>query len=725
MALAIATALATTLVALTACGSDSDGGGNGSGLDLNRRTMTVQVDLPAGVTAAAVQTMLGEAPVAGGAAQVPAFDGRQLTVAVAASGEPLLFGFLGGSETTLDAERFAEALLYFATGATLLPPEEGAHEAALAAIGDAPGLSDVAEAIEAALLANPDGFLETGSYDDVVEELEEAVAALRAQAPDGRGVLVQPLESKSGLRVNTTEGVNSIFLTNRYRRLGHAFIDRVSTFDDDGNQTPAPKRVTDFSVPSVQKLGSTTSTLVDIVYGKNAFEETSTGPVALEAVEDAAKTRYRLVVVGPGQSDGEYNQLTQEQADKQLEVTQTFVIKDLFLPMVLNLLIPGSKLDDYLKFTGGGSLVKDLIKLFTSNAPKIWEKSAEGDIEGALFEAWNTVSQSSTFRSILLQRLLDAILDSAGPDVADKAFANGKKLLNALKVVDTLLAGIDGTAAGLGVGLSNRADVWQIDVTAPKVRLDPETATLDFGEGKQLTANTPDIDDDVPLVYKYTVAPTHLGQLRNARGSGAEINSSENFIFFDAGETEGTVVVKVEVFQVDNQNRISIGSATSTLTIEEGCHFDEEDLQRVTVQRYVGVGTDDFDNAAAFAYWYFIWDLVPETTVYDITFRAGPAGDLFGNSTLHKDGATLRLRPVQPLGQYARRYSTGATLARRAFDDFAEALNLRDDQGIYILTDHWQLLDDNQSQLEHFNERVAEIHAKQVGTMAELMPVCE
>jgi hypothetical protein len=77
------------------------------------------------------------------------------------------------------------------------------------------------------------------------------------------------------------------------------------------------------------------------------------------------------------------------------------------------------------------------------------------------------------------------------------------------------------------------------------------------------------------------------------------------------------------------------------------------------------------------------------------------------------------------LGQYGYRYSTAESLPRREAAVFAAAVALTENQAIYILSDHWQPLNENRDQLEGFYERVDEINAKQEGTRAEFIPSCD
>jgi hypothetical protein len=604
----------------------------------------------------------------------------------------------------------------------------------------APELDPLAAAITAELTANPDAFAATNA--SVTAALRAAVEAVLVNTlPRPRSLLVNPSGENSGIRVDQVEGVNQITLTNRYRRPAFALVDRVSTFDADGKETASPKEIARVDIAPVTGLDGGVGTINQIITGLAttggtfegadlAYTEKSASPIALPNVAGAKKTRYHVALVGPGALPGDIGQLSDDAKLKQAEVVRKFVIQQLILPLVIQLLIPSGDLDRVSGINGFKDLVQDFVNIVGVQAPAIFEIAGKGDFKGAVTAAGQAIVGSGTFRNALFDAILERLYDfrtEAGAAAYGRASAIASGFVNVTGALDTFLTAFDLTAVAGSFAQSNEGDLWTVDATGSIVRLSPPTNEVEPVDNVQLTATTPDVGDDVPKAYRYSLNPGNLGQLRNSRTTGTTIDSSENFIFFDAGDNEGTATIKVEVFQIDLANRIPLGEATATVTIGEACENGEDDKQTVTVQKFVGIseGGGFGGNDAAVAYWYFVWNLTPGVTPYDLTFRAGPAGDLFGSSTIHQDGKTITIRPVQPLGSYDYRYSTAESLPRRVPTVFADAVALGENQGLYVLSDSTQPLNEAHDQLDDFLERVEEIDAKNAGTKAEFIPSCK
>jgi hypothetical protein len=728
-------------VALVACGAS---GADGAKLSSERLSVAGTLELPAGVVAATVVNGLTSAPVEDGSFTLEVFAGdgdtRQFAVALSPSGAPLLMGWFGPSASVLSPRSTAEVLAWFASAGFSVPLEAASD--LFDHFARAPELDPLATAISTALVAQPDGLSETDPA--LAAALATAVDALfepRSESPRvPRSLLINPSSERSGVRLDQVSGVNQITPVNRYRRPAFALIDRVSTFDEDGRETAAPARIGRVDVSPVTGLDGAVGTINQIITGLAttggtfegadlAYTEKAAASVSLPNVAGARKTRYQVAVVGPGGFGGDYAKLSDEAKLKQAEIVQKFAIQQLILPLVIKFLVPRSDLDRVSGVTGFEDLVGDFITIVAVQAPAIFERASAGNLKGAMMLGAETIVSSSTFRNALFSAVLERLYDFRSTDLEaayGRASAAAGAFVRVTGAVDTLFTAFDLTAVAANFAQSNTGDIWTVDSSDSRVRLTPPESELPTKERLRLTVTVPDVGEGVALAYRYSVTPSGLGELSNERTSGATIDSSEDFIFFTAGETEGTVTVKAEVFQIDRTNRILLGAGTATVSIKEGCAFDDDDVQKVTAQTWSGITAPNTSGIAhAAAYWYFIWDLTPGIDAYDITFRAGPGSNLFGSSVPHRDGNTIQILPVQPTGRAAYQYSTAESLPRREFAEFAAAVGLSDTQGLYILTAPWQPLDDEQTQLDSFNERLRAINEQNSGTMAEIVPSCD
>jgi hypothetical protein len=553
---------------LLACGGDNGGDTTGPQPQTAAySTISGTVTSPAGVSLTHVRNSLGESAVANGAFRLEAYaTGRQLTVAQTASGNPALLGFLGPDQSIIDANSTADALLFWATGAFLAPHQH--HPRLLDLLSQTPQRQTLAQALIATLEADPEAF--AGQQPALAELLLDLAAQL--QTSTAPKLIVNPLESRSGLTVNTVEGLNSVTLANRFRRPGHVFIDRVSTFDAEGNETASPAPLTDFELPAIQGLNTAVGTFVDIIWGRLAFEEKSTDPVELPTVEDAELTRYRLLVVGPGASVGDLALLSPAELEKQQKVLRRFLVRDLFLPLVLNVLIPQSNLDDYLKFAGGAGVVDDLIDILTGNVPGIWERSAAGDIRGALWSAYDALVTSDTFRNATLEVIVSHIQNTRGLDASDAAFKTAQQFAKAVAALDALLQVFDSSTVGASVAQSNMADIWTVDASAPTVRLTPPTTALAQTERIRLTATVPELSGSgVDLVYRWSNTAT-VGSMSDGQANHQDnFDSSRPRVTYTAGsDNDGSDKIKVEVFALagpGQSQRQLVGQATAVVEV--------------------------------------------------------------------------------------------------------------------------------------------------------------
>jgi len=577
----------------TRCGGTppaGDGGDGGQGaVQLGRQTVAGQADLAAigltGTTKATVRSSAGEAPLGtDGAFSLTCYGGEgQLAVALSPAGNPMLLGWLDAEHTALSPRTTAEVLVYFASGAFALPV--AAQAEAIEALRGLADLDALATSITAALAADLDAFAGASpvasEVSALVQQLANDAEAAARSGRDGlfsRGVLVNPAESRSGLALDTTAGLNSIRVANTYRRTSRCFVDRVSTFGSGGAETNSPAELTEFDVPSVTGLSTTVNTFVDIIWGRTAYAPVTTGAVELPLVEGTVKTRYRVLAVGPGGQAGDLSECSATERDAQQYATQVFVVKELFVPMVLNLLIPNSSLDDMMMHIGGADAVGSFITILSSNVPGVWEKAYAGDVKGAWADAYHAFASSGTFRDVVLQKLLDLIQDHLGLEAADKALSATTTILNALKYVDALLTVFDVGGIGYAIAHSSMADVWTVDVTEPKAVLTPAETALTNGATASFTVTVPELSGSgVNLVYHWNCT-AKWGQVWDGiEGHQNDFDSSRHSVMYmaaDEGEGKDTITVTVYALAGPSQSeREEVGTASAVVEVKERDSF--------------------------------------------------------------------------------------------------------------------------------------------------------
>ncbi|MGB5813009.1 MAG: hypothetical protein WBG86_20925 [Polyangiales bacterium] len=703
----------------------------GSGDGVSYETVSGQVELPGGLTAAEVLNARGAAVVAAdGSFDLETTEGaRQLAVAVSATGEPLLMGWFGPDASTLSTRSTAEVLVFFGANAFIAPYD---HHAALQdALADVAELDDVVGSLEDALIANPEGLAqEDGALQD---EISEASLALYEHAGLGSVgsnqqslILVTPTSGSSGIDLNIVTGLDDVTIANRFRRQAFAFFDRVATFDENGNRTESPANVAELPIPSVQALKGAVDTVAQILAGtlepgglsqsqNVAYVPRSVRPVNLPNVEGVEKTLYRVAVVGPGARRGDLDQLTTAEIDKQVQITREFVIKELILPMILQFLVPASDLDRYLNAELAQSVVGDFIKIVTTQYFTIWEKAERGDMRGAFEEARDAILGSATFRDALLALTLEVFFDlstEAGDAAYSRASTAAAKFVAITGAVDLVAAAFDASAVGGAIAMSNMADVWQVDAIDSVVRLEPGNSDVATTATRTLTTSVPAAGDAQVFEYRYSTTGQY-GTLRrtSTNQEGNSITSSSAMIQYVADDVEegGVDTVFVQVFAIEGMNRVSVGEAEATVNVTTGCDEDLDPVEArlVRTSNAMDNGGPSILRSAGAVY---VWPSVEGADRYQMVFT-GDRGSSFGLE------AGKILLPFQPTGQLSRYY-------RPAREIEWQETPVTENELFYSVASFGNFIARDDESIAEWNMTVMEFYAQFEGWSLSLKPLC-
>lgn len=630
---------------LAACGDDDGGGGGGGGDGLATGTRSGRVVLPDGaatpLSAVTVETALGAVtPNSDGSFSVPGFtDDPLLTVVMSPGGNALLMGFTDDQHTVIDARGTAEAFAYFAVGGFLVA-EPADRQRLLDLLRDSVELNALAQTVAEAVTANPEAFGSDNAQSQAVGVAVEAAVANLLDSPATRAVLVQPSDARSGLRVNIT-GANSIQLVNEYRRRAHVFIERVSYVPAAGGEpVPSPEALRDFQISPVTGLKSLAGTIVDMVLGNVAYAPVSSEVIALPvSPEGARKTTYRVVTVGAGANTaGDFAGLPANQKAQAGLTAAEQLLFDMFLPLVINVLGPNHQgTQQVLERMRLGGLKGSLIQGFTQGAPDLLRKLTSGETKGALLDAYNTFITDGTLRDTVFLALIgsglvvDTLTGDLFKDGAGKVYMAAGTALKVTKVLDAALTSFDTLTMGVQLGLSNLADVWTVDVTEPRVRLNPESAAIKPGEEAQFRATVPELtgDDSVQLVYQWSIDGT-LGTLTDGvAGHLNDFESTRDSVTYTANEdAAGLEDVVVEVYQLivgqGPAQRVLVGRETATVRVApEG----QVTLSPTTITIEDGTSTPftaTVDPLPSFGTVEYLWGST--TVAGDLVAPAGRAG---------------------------------------------------------------------------------------------------
>jgi hypothetical protein len=514
-------------------------------------------------------------------------EGPQLALALTSQGEVLWMGWLSPERNTLDARLTAETVMYHAIGGPLAGLE--AAEQLKDLFERSLVVDEVATAIDDALAADPRAFgADQPAVAAVVQSVAERLLADKDDEETGDGprpaVLINPGDEQSGIRINQSSGVNSITLVNTKRRAAHAFISRVSTFDDEGNETASPADIKDLPVASVQSLTGWAEGFSQIVRGSYspgglegsqdvAYVPRSTSAIQVDNVEGVARTRYRVLVVGPGLGAGVSGELTSKEREQLLFTSALFLTTDFLIPVLVQHVVPNLGAGDAVGDELLDGLATDVAKLVLQHLPNAANLMAQGDGMGAIGALWQALAGSNTLRDAVLELIIEQLYDfrtEASSRATTRASGAAMAFAKATGAVDALLTGGDVSFLVQSVLTSNRADAWELDVTAATVKFDPQSAEVGPDSTERLNVNVLDAAEDAVFEYRFRT-DTDLGTLSNGITTGPAVTFSQPWIDFQAGETEGTAEVVVEVYEVRLSDRVKVGEASVEVEITDGC----------------------------------------------------------------------------------------------------------------------------------------------------------
>ena len=564
--------------------------------------------LPAGMTIApatlTVANSVGSASVAAsGAFSISAFAaGPQLTMVQNAAGSTLLMGWLGANEPQLNVHTTAEVLAYYAASLYLVPNPD--RQTAMNGIASLPQLAQLESALSASLIANPDSLdVDNPGVAAALKVVAAALAgsggptasalrargAVRSTGRRGSEILVQPPNhSTSGLTLVNDEPTGVHFVNSYRRRAKYAVVDDYY-LDQTGAKISVGQYVPTGSGETlpVVGLGTTVTTLMDITKayfgeGTSAYAPRNGDPIALSVRAGATSEHYTVKTYGPGRNDGDFNLLTADEKLAQDEMTWEFLWVDFFVPLIVSALLPNIYLDRVFSTPSiTFSFIRDAATLyaFVSKQTEYGEfvNCFQADLNGtdcknAIFRLYTAVVGSTIFRDVLLTMLNDLGDQTIGFGVVitkNSLTGSVSKLLSALRLADATLAVADASALITSLELSNKADVFGVDVTPTTIKLSPAATQLPFGQTVTLTAVAPSLGGSgLSLAYAWSNT-AQFGHLTDGQNGHADtFTSTSNAVTYTGGSTTpGTDTISVEISVIQGQNRISVGTAKATVTV--------------------------------------------------------------------------------------------------------------------------------------------------------------
>ncbi|WP_395137801.1 hypothetical protein [Armatimonas sp.] len=517
----------------------------------------------------------------------------------------VLLGFSGSTASGMVGEvsplQTSVALLFYAVGAFTLPTE--AQEQVRKFLRDDEGVKVLASQLTTQLAANPYALADTDPT------LMSAVTAVRDALfpPSTRAVITRhrdeplattliqtkPENEQSGFLAAPNANGLGMTITNTRRRNAIVNIYQ-SAYYTEASKDPVP--VPDSKYHRViyseilwgtSGLSGVAGSLIDYANGTVAYGPVTSGPYSLDLYPaGATKATYRVEIIANGNT-GDPNNLTGTAKPLPGELTPvgahlkiSFItfFKDFLLPAIATFI--GLQESLKLDLVGGQGLPStDLLKNFDDLAV-IFSGVVDSGIaisasnaRGLLITVLKALANNGTLRQKFIEWMVVVFARqgfTAG--VAATLLGTLATALNAIVIIVDKVLG----AADIGAVLADwtRSDsylLFEANVIAPKVKLSPQTATITAGDSLTLKAT---VAVDAPLITYHWRIVRGSGTLKNPVNglTGVSLDSASQDMIYqsDANATDkATVTIELEGFvgSVNDPNRMSLGTATTTITV--------------------------------------------------------------------------------------------------------------------------------------------------------------
>lgn len=433
--------------------------------------------LPGGMSMAGVTVgslLSSRAVAADGAFQTSVETGGPgLAIVSGPGGKPLLFGLVREGKTDLSARTTAEVLAFIATGAPSFPVE--IQKVYLEELSKPENLTNLERAVSDLIAAKGEAWMDSPNAAFKTALIQDTA---HFRPTKTRGTVVTPTERTSGITVESSSN-GSTTVTNYFRRRAYLYAQRESYLDENKTHHASFANLTPeaISISPVKGMNSLLPAIAEwLGGGVMPYEPVASDPISLSLTPaDARSTRYTLMAVGVGSTEGDFAKLSPQQQADYLDLCIRTLILDFVIPIFTNIVISlrGERMDQWLQFVTGSGLLKDLINAYAM-IPDLKAKIHAGQYRDASFDMIQAVIGTEAVKNILFKGFELFLKTFAVPDRAVFMNAALEKINGVLGAIDMFLQVADIVIQLLDLNQSQKATEWEVIVSKAKLQITPQ-----------------------------------------------------------------------------------------------------------------------------------------------------------------------------------------------------------------------------------------------------------
>ena len=557
---------------------------------INVPTTELSIEIPEGtslnLTGMNVVANTFTFPVDGSSKSRIAFQAGQPQMAflMDAQDRVILSGFISDANKKLSVASTVEVLLYFRSGAFILPFEF--REKYISEISSVNGIKELNEKLEAVFKQNPVNF-SSGAYIPLLDEfLTQLIPENDPLDIKARQINFDPNGVRSGIQVMDKD-FQSVILRNTYRRRAHAFIYKSSYKDKDGNETIIKSSFTGGDVADSQQALSSRSALDGFLgtFGtwlggqgmKYTYEDSPPINIPLAANESEAKYKVRVIGASPGVS-----WLGREHTDAEKAKWEDLMIETLFMDMVIPLMSEAFAAAGDMATEEHAKVIAAAVKKvadFTPFYKELYETKDLTKFVSDVMDYFISDKVSSDFQEVLADLIAENAMKKSSWDVdlnkEYRAEMKKARFLKVLQYIDLAIKGVDFVRMIGEISLSSPLEIFEVTAKDHDIVLSPKEASVTNFAAQELTVNTKtELGDGQAFLYKWSTSGKY-GHLRDNLGNkGTEIENGQKVISYKAETSAANLpdnaieTVSVIAYVKQGENLTKIGEAMATIAVK-------------------------------------------------------------------------------------------------------------------------------------------------------------